>query len=175
MHTALRNFFLNSSAYLVNQGPPPAVHEETNEELARRWQIQQTLDEAVAAVRRGDIRRALTLAQSYQHQSSNLSAFARLLAIMIGSGRPELLQFVHESIKRDPSLVVVRQASRTLLYEAAARGAATTVDLLLKLGADPNTRDGGGHTPLYAAGNECSTFRAVPRSQASSRCRRSRG
>ena len=31
----------------------------------------------------------------------------------------------------------------------------TTVELLLRLGADPNAADGGGRTPLYSVGNEC--------------------
>ncbi len=29
------------------------------------------------------------------------------------------------------------------------------VELLLSLGADPNSPDGGAHTPLYCLGNEC--------------------
>jgi ankyrin repeat protein len=59
-------------------------------------------------------------------------------------------------VTSDPTLVQERYAGRTLLHEAAAAGSLTTVQLLLRLGADPEARDGGGHTPLYSVGNECS-------------------
>jgi ankyrin repeat protein len=41
---------------------------------------------------------------------------------------------------------------RTLLHAASAAGSLATVELLLRLGADPNA---GGHPPLYCVGNEC--------------------
>jgi ankyrin repeat protein len=41
------------------------------------------------------------------------------------------------------------------LHPASAEGSLTIVALLLRLGADPNAADGGGHTPLYSVGNEC--------------------
>jgi ankyrin repeat protein len=118
-------------------------------EVACRWQVQQTLDEAVAAVRSGDSDRAITLADK-------VPVNAGLLTIMIGSGDGKLLEYVREKVLGDPSVVhVAGRHGRTLLHEAAAAGSATMVKLLLKLGADPNSRDGGGHTPLYALGNEC--------------------
>jgi ankyrin repeat protein len=81
-----------------------------------------------------------------------------LLATMIRSRNPKLMEYVAGRLIRDRSLVNERYAGRTLLHEAAAAGAALLVELLLQLGADPRAKTGGGHTPLYSLGNEC----AVP-------------
>jgi ankyrin repeat protein len=78
-----------------------------------------------------------------------------LLALMIGSGHSILLEFVQETLTRDPALIRERYAGRTLLHTASAQGSLTVVELLLHLGANPNAADGGGHTPLYSVGNEC--------------------
>ncbi len=67
-----------------------------------------------------------------------------------------MLEYVRARLTGDPSLVCERYAGRTLLHEAAAVGSSTVVELLLSLGADKNAPDGGGHTPLYCVGNECS-------------------
>ena len=144
--TALRRFFEESSAYVVDARVHPSG---LDGEIAGRWEIQQTLDDAVAAVRGGDAERAITLAET-------VPANAGLLAIMIGSDDPRLQQYVREKVMGDHSLVHVPvRHGRTLLHEAAAGGANDIVELLLELGADPNSRDGGGHTPLYSLGNEC--------------------
>jgi len=42
-----------------------------------------------------------------------------------------------------------------MLHNASAAGSLRTVELLLRMGADPNVLDGGSHTPLYSVGNEC--------------------
>jgi ankyrin repeat protein len=78
-----------------------------------------------------------------------------LLAQMVRSWNRALVEYAHERLRRDPALVRERYAGRTLLHEAAAAGSLATVELLLSLGADPDAKDGGDHTPLYAAGNEC--------------------
>jgi hypothetical protein len=149
---ALRTFFEQSSAYLVNHGEVDTPGSLTHPELACRWELQRRLDEAVAAVRTGDADGAKELAESCDR-----TVFPGLLALMIGSGHPILLNYVSDRLTRDPSLTQERYAGRTLLHAASAAGSLTIVELLLRLGADPNATDGGGHTPLYSVGNECAT------------------
>jgi hemoglobin len=162
---ALLAFFEQSSAHLVNHGevapivrdgwggPADPVHRE----VARRWDDQRVVEEAVAAVRAGDTARAVALAES----PSLKACFARdraclpsLLALMIGSRSGALLDYAHQRLVGDPSLG--REAyyggDRTLLHAASAAGSLATVELLLRLGADPNA---GGHPPLYCVANEC--------------------
>jgi truncated hemoglobin YjbI len=158
LRSALLDFFERSSAYVVNQGQAPPVAEARSgdavrQEIGRRWDAQRELDEAVAAVRNGDADRAIKLAESLR--TGNASVFAGLLALMIGSGPGALIDYVQEKLNQDPTLVHERYAGRTLLHAAAAAGSLTTVELLLRLGADPNAADGGRHTPLYSLGNEC--------------------
>jgi hypothetical protein len=65
-----------------------------------------------------------------------------------------MLRYVQERVTHDPALVRERYAGRTLLHEASAQGNLMMVELLLRLGADPNAQDEGGHTPLYCVANE---------------------
>ena len=158
--SALRGFFERASAYLVNHGPAPSVADHLSpspgdgihREIARRWEVQRVLDEAVAAVRNGDSGRAITLAERFTLDRALLAA---LLAVMISSSRASLLDYVHQQLRRDPALVRERSRGRTLLHEASATGSLATVELLLQLGADPRSADAGRHTPLYCVGNEC--------------------
>jgi truncated hemoglobin YjbI len=149
---ALRNFFEQSSAYLVNHGVVDTPGSLTHPELTCRWELQRRLDEAVAAVRRDDAGIAGELAETCDR-----TVLPGLLALMIASGHPILLGYVREKLTRNPSLTQERYAGRTLLHAASAAGSLTMVELLLRLGADPNVTDGGGHTPLYSVGNECVT------------------
>jgi len=58
-----------------------------HQEIARRWDAQRGLDEAVTAVRRGDAPGAIVWAESPRLQAcfkDNSSVFAALLALMIG-------------------------------------------------------------------------------------------
>jgi hemoglobin len=144
---ALQSFFERSSARLIGSEAAAPI----DGELAGRWQMQESIEEAVAAVRRGDVERALALADP----SCGPSRFAALLAVMMGGGHPVLRTYVRERISADPGLVHERFGGRTLLHAAAAAGDAETVELLLRSGADPNVRDAGGHTALYALGNGC--------------------
>jgi truncated hemoglobin YjbI len=163
VRSALRGFFGRSSAYVVNCGQAPAVAKERSEplgdslhrEIARRWDVQLGLDEAVAAIRKGDADHAIVCAESYASQISDREVFASLLALMIGSRHTALLGYAHEKLAHDPALAQARYAGRTLLHTASGKGDLTTVELLLRLGADPNVKDGGRHTPLYWLGNEC--------------------
>jgi hemoglobin len=150
LRSALRDFFEQSSAYVVNVGVVDTPGSLAHHELAHRWKLQRRLDEAVAAVRSGDADGAIELAETCDR-----TVFPGLLALMIGSGHPTLLDYVREKASGDPSLVQERYAGRTLLHWASAAGSLTVVELLLRLGADPNATDGGGHTPLYSLGNEC--------------------
>ena len=151
VRSALRDFFERSSAYVVNHGPSPSVSDSPmRHEIACRWDSQRRLDEAVAAIRSGNADRAITLAGNFDR-----NILAGLLALMIRSGHSGLLGYVRKKATEDPSLVQQRYAGRTLLHVAAAEGSLSTVELLLRLGADPNAPDGGGQTPLYSVGNEC--------------------
>jgi hemoglobin len=141
---ALGAFFEHSSAYVVNRETP---QDGLHPEIASRWKAQRKLDDAVAAVRAGDADRAIALA------GDSLP----LLSVMLASGQSRLLDYVRERVTGDPSLIRGRFAGRTLLHVAAAQGNLSMVEFLLRLGADPNAMDGGRHTPLYSAGNECQT------------------
>lgn len=158
-------FFDRSSAYVVNHGEKPAVSKIQSEtlngnnigvEISRRWEAQTQLDQAVAAIRSGNADRAISLAESSALQTCGRSAQGGLLALMIRSGHDALLGYVREKITHDPALVHERlRHGRTLLHEAAAAGNLSLTELLLGIGAYPDARDGGGHTPLYCLGNEC--------------------
>jgi truncated hemoglobin YjbI len=168
--SALRRFFERSSAYVVNVGEAPAAavaderdepasdsvpaSDSIDEGLSRCWHAQRLLDEAVAAIRAGDADRAIALAESpalQTHCERRRAVFAALLAVMIGSGHRALLDYVHGTLSRMPALACERYSGRTLLHEAAVAGDVALVDLLLRLGAEPNA---GVHTPLYCVGND---------------------
>jgi truncated hemoglobin YjbI len=164
VRSVLRAFFERSSAYVVNQGPEPSVEDgpsgdSLHQETARRWDAQRALDQAVAAVRRGDVDRAIRLAESDPLQTYNRAVLAGLLGLMIASGHSASLRYVHERLNRDPGLCQEHYAGRTLLHEASRRADLTTVELILRLGADPN---GGRHPPLYCVANECNVSGGGP-------------
>jgi len=157
MRSALRGFFDHASAYVVNRGQAPSAADERSNpirrEIARRWDAQRTLDEAVAAVRAGDADLAIELTED--SHGSDRAILAGLLTLMIGSGHSAMVGYVRERLIRDPALVHERYGGRALLHSASAAGNLATVELLLSLGADPNSKTAGGHTPLYCVGNEC--------------------
>ena len=144
----LRRFFFQSSAYVI--GKEAAGPE--SEELGARWAEQRTLDEAIAAIAGGHVEEALALTPRF---ASRPSVFVGLLARMMQSGRDALILFVIDAVEREPSLIMRRNAGRTLLHFASGACCLGVVKSLLRLGADPNTRDSGGHTPLYRVANEC--------------------
>ncbi len=165
IRTELLAFFDRSSAYVINQGEKPTLSEvqsrtpgnnDMGAEISRRWEAQTRLDETVAAIGNGKADRAISLAESSELQICARSIHAGLLALMIRSGHGVMLGYVREKVTRDPALVHERlRHGHTLLHEAAATGNPKIVELLLSLGADPNSQDQGGHTPLYSVGNEC--------------------
>ena len=145
---ALRQFFLCSSAYVIGR----EAAEPENEELAARWGEQRVLDDAIAAIAAGHDLDAMTLAPRFL---SRPTVFVGLLARMVKSGHPALISFAVDAVERDESLATHRFFGRTLLHYAAGAGCLELVASLLRHGTDPDCQDGGGHTPLYRAANEC--------------------
>jgi len=160
LNGALRRFFEQSSAYLINQSKPAEKASGDHGEIGQRWKVQRAIDEAVAAVRRGDAQRAIALTESSlvrTYFERDRMAFVSLLAVMTASGQPALLDYVRQRLLVEPGLAHERHTyGRTLLHDAAGSGTLAMVKLLLQLGADPNAMDEAGHTPLYCVGNECS-------------------
>jgi truncated hemoglobin YjbI len=162
LRSALRDFFDRSSEYIVNTGERVSAaarhsderpRDSIRREIAGRWEAQCMLDETVTAVRVNEADRVIVMAETVRNRLQP-NVFTGLLAQMMKSRNPAMLGYVQERVTRDPSLVRERYAGRTLLHEASAGGHLKMVELLLGLGADPDTPDGGGHTPLYSLANE---------------------
>jgi len=163
----LRRLFEQSSAYIVNSGQAPgepSASEGTSRgrlyrEIVERWAEQRALDDLVAAIRDGSSGRALELMQSPTLKlrfARNRAVLAHVLALMIEAGNDALLEYVEHELLAGPALTHVRHRyGRTLLHDASAQGNLRMVELLLSLGADPNVKTAGGHTPLYCVANEC--------------------
>ena len=143
---SLIDFFVQSSGYVIGKKTAHLEHEE----LAERWRAQCVLDETIRAIAEGRDQEVRSLAPSF---SSRPTVFIGLLVRMLKSGRSDLIDFVLDTVKAKPSLIPFRFAGRSLLHFAAAAGCLEVVSLLLKLGLDPNLKDEGDHTPLYAVAN----------------------
>ncbi len=161
---ALLRFFENSSAYVVNTGgpaltaaPPANQPAAMDPEVARCWQSQCALDQLVAALRANHAESALSLMDGpvlRDRFQCDRSGLAGVLGLMLGVDHPTLQASVHARLTHDPTLVTERFAGRTLLHQSTALGHRPCVELLLRLGSDPNELDGGEHTPLYTLANE---------------------
>ncbi len=147
---ALRQFFLQSSAYVIGKGAAEPEHEE----LAERWTAQRALDDVISAIARGDDHEALSLAPQFAPRPS---VFVGLLARMVRSGRAQLISFVINALESEPALIARCFSGKTLLHFASGTGCPEVVTSLLHLGTDPNIQDRGGHTPLYCVANECTS------------------
>jgi truncated hemoglobin YjbI len=164
---ALRDLFERSSAYIVNTGQAlrePAAQEDPpddriHREIAQRWAEQRALDGLVAAIRHGNTGRGLELARSpaLKHRfARDRAVLAHVLGLMMGCGNDAFMEYAERELLADPALANVRNRyGRTLLHDASAHGNLRMVELLLRLGADPNVETPGGRTPLYCVGNEC--------------------
>jgi truncated hemoglobin YjbI len=158
---ALRDFFEASSAHLIGQPQPGATSSQDRYhlKLAQQWDAQLILEQAVAAVRKGDASQAIALTESSVAQryfERDPAAFVHLLAIMAGGPDWALAGYARQRLLADPHLATSRYGSgRTLLHAAAEDGNLPLVELLLHLGADPNATDGAGHASLYRLGNSC--------------------
>jgi len=147
---ALKQFFEHSSAYVA--GNEPARQEDS--ELTARWDEQRVLDDAIGAIADGRDREAMVVAPRFR---SRPSVFVGLLARMLQTRREDLIGFVNDAVESDASLGSRRFGGRTLLHYAAGAGCSAVVTSLLRLGTDPDLRDGAGHTPLYSVSNECAS------------------
>jgi truncated hemoglobin YjbI len=147
---ALRQFFLQSSAYVVGKGAAAPEHEE----LGARWREQLVLDDVIGAIVAGRDEEVLAVTPRL---ASRPVVFGGLLARMMQAGRVGLVRFVIEAVERDASFGARRHGGRPLLHYASEAGCVEVVALVLRQGTDPNTLDRGGHTPLYAVANGCAT------------------
>lgn len=147
--TALRHFFVPSSAYVTGKESDKPQHQE----LAARWAAQRALDNVIGAIAAGRDQEALAHVPQF---ASRPSVFTGLLERMTASRRPALIDYVTQALQHDPALSSQQFAGRTLLHFASGAGCIEVVSLLLRLGANPNVEDKGGHTPLYWVANGCS-------------------
>lgn len=158
----LRDFFEQASAYIVNTGQISGEpgEDRMHREIAQRWTEQRALDDLVAAIRDGDAGRALELTQSPTlalRFARNPAVFTHVLALMMEGGNDVLLEYAERELLANPGLAHIHSRyGRTLLHEASAQGNLRMVELLLRLGADPNVRTSSRYTPLYCVANECS-------------------
>jgi len=123
-------------------------------QILRRWEAQRLVDGVVAAIGAGDTQRAIALAEVPALQAYGRPTYCGVLALMVRGSSSAMVDYVHAQLTRDPALAQERYAGRTLLHEAAAAGSLSTVELLLRRGAGPDARTGGGHARLYCLGNE---------------------
>jgi len=135
----MAGFFAQASTYLINQ---PAAGTGENGPLV--------VDDAVAAVRGGRLERVAELAKHPEFQRDR-AAWVDLIAVMAESDDPRVLEFALATVSADPTLA----QEGALLRAVAGMGCLPMVDLLLRLGADPNAVDRFGHPPLYCVGNAC--------------------
>ena len=144
---ALRSFFQQSSAFLINDSkghmevPDKMPSDRLHQEIATRWNAQRSIEETVAAIRKGEADRAIALMESpalRDHCARDQAALVSLLAIMNGGQHPVLLEYVRGRLTNDPALARQRyHYGRTLLHEAAGDGehlAAVQFDQVLESG-----------------------------------------
>jgi truncated hemoglobin YjbI len=172
--SALRWVFTQASASLVNQPHKAATDglAETllqaeqqepkrsllQQDIARRWEAHQMLEEVMSAMRHHEAEHALRLLKSralQAHFRRERAAWLNPLALLSRSNHPILLDYVEHQLIRDPALVVEQcMGERTLLHEVAGKGNVRIVVVLLRLGADAQASDRSGHTPLHEAAGQ---------------------
>ena len=170
--SALERFFERASAWLVNHPDGTADEAALGYEfdadpssdpiirkISKRWESFRFLEQTVSAIRGRDGGRALALAEGpvlREYFEEDPGAYLSLLAMLTAAGGM-MADYAGEQLKARPELARQRYAfDRTLLHETARDGCVAMVELLLDLGADPNSQDEYGHPPLYFAGNAMS-------------------
>jgi ankyrin repeat protein len=111
------------------------------------------MDDAIAALRRGDLERVSELAEHPEYQRDR-AAWVGLLGKMAATDDPRIVEYAMARISADPGLAQERHGG-SLLRIAAGHGCLAIVELVLRLGVDPNSVDRYGHPPLYFVGNAC--------------------
>jgi ankyrin repeat protein len=174
VRSALRWVFIQASASLVNQPnktPNDGLAETLlqteqqepkgsllQQDIARRWEAHQMLEQVTSAIRHQEAEQALRVLEScvlQDHFRRERAAWLNPLALMSRSNQPILLDYVEQQLIRDPALVAEHfMGDRTLLHEIAGQGNVRIVALLLRLGADPMASDRGGFTPLQEAAGQ---------------------
>jgi len=147
---ALRQFFEQSSGYVVDERTVQPDHKE----LSAHWHAQHHLEAAIAALVAGRDSEVMALAAQFETRPS---VYVGLLVRMIKANRATLIAFVLNAIQKNSALTTARFAGKTLLHFAAGAGCLEVVSALLALGVDPNVIDEGGHTALYCVANECAS------------------
>ena len=174
VRSALRWFFVQSSAYFMNQpsgatdtssylqeclGGDQAEWEVSrlHQEIQERWQAQCMLEEMVAAVRQGNAEVVLAMIEAPMMQAfftRDHGAFLSVIALLSGSRHPALVDYARRKLVATPGLAQEHYTYElTLLHVLAGQGRLAMVELLLHLGADPNAQNPSGQTPLYWVGN----------------------
>ncbi|HEY7413624.1 MAG TPA: ankyrin repeat domain-containing protein, partial [Ktedonobacteraceae bacterium] len=171
--SALRWFFVQSSAYFMNQPSGatddfPSLQERSggdqaeegasrlHQEIQERWQAQRMLEEVVAAMRQGNAEVVAVIETPVMQAFFNRDrgAFLSLVAILSCSSHPAPVDYARRKLVATPGLVHERYTyDLTLLHVLAGQGNLAMVELLLQMGADPNAQNHPGHTPLYWVSN----------------------
>ena len=143
---SLHQFFDASSAYIIGNGEADI----NDPDLAVHWDFQRTLDLLIEALRKGKDSEATLLASRFVGRPSVLVG---ILAEFMLAGRPELVDYVQQTVNLNSHLATTKYNGRTLLHHAAGASCVLIVETLLAAGAASDTLDNGGHTPLYRVAN----------------------
>lgn len=142
--TELDQFFVAASTYVLGWGDA-AIE---SDELAAGWDRQICLDQLVQALAAQRDDACVELARSFENRPEILVG---ILARMMEAGRPSLLAYASDAVRRQQCSAESEFNGRSLLHHAAGSACLTMVQRLLAAGADPNATDQSGHPPLYRA------------------------